>query len=111
VFSGLKTRILNPSPPKESVGGFLGWMGSLPVGGGVVGVWQRRHAFTLCVRFPRVDGFSSGRRGVAEAVFISFLSQSGNPLPESGVLEYCSPRFRIPISHIILDSDLAWCDV
>ena len=25
------------------------------------------------VQFPRVDGFSSGRRGVAEAVFISFF--------------------------------------
>ena len=40
--SGLKFVFSNPSPPKESAGGFLGWMGSPSVGGGVVGVWQRR---------------------------------------------------------------------
>ena len=34
MFSGLKTRISNPSPPKESVGSFLGWMGSPSVGVG-----------------------------------------------------------------------------
>ena len=39
--SGLKTQISNPSPPKESACSFLGWMGSLPVGG----VWQKRYLY------------------------------------------------------------------